>query len=190
MPNYQLGKIYKIVNDVNDKIYIGSTCQTLSSRMGGHRAVGKGLVCTSAFYSAMNTIGIDHFQIVLVKSAPCTSKEELYAIEYATAMQFQRQGITLYNSIIDGRPTKETREKMGKAIRKRGCLRHINHKANNCWNFQWGVNGQRPSKSFSIKKYGFDAAHGLALFWQEEIFPIEREDDSAFIQEIKDKLKK
>ena len=29
-PNYQYGKIYTIVNNVDDMIYIGSTCSRLS----------------------------------------------------------------------------------------------------------------------------------------------------------------
>ena len=36
--NYSLGKIYKLVSDETDDIYIGSTCQRLlSKRLGQHR---------------------------------------------------------------------------------------------------------------------------------------------------------
>ena len=39
MVNYQLGKIYKIVDNTNGNIYIGSTCKPyLSSRLAGHKA--------------------------------------------------------------------------------------------------------------------------------------------------------
>ena len=38
MPNYQLGKIYKITSSHTDLCYIGSTCEKyLSSRLGGHK---------------------------------------------------------------------------------------------------------------------------------------------------------
>ena len=38
MVNYQLGKVYKIVDNTNGNIYIGSTCEPyLSNRLGGHR---------------------------------------------------------------------------------------------------------------------------------------------------------
>jgi hypothetical protein len=38
--NYQLGKIYKIMNNINDEIYVGSTCEPiLARRLAGH--VGK-----------------------------------------------------------------------------------------------------------------------------------------------------
>lgn len=39
MVNYQLGKIYKIVDNVTGKIYIGSTCEpTLARRLVKHRS--------------------------------------------------------------------------------------------------------------------------------------------------------
>ena len=39
--NYAKGKIYKIANDIDDEIYVGSTCQSLSKRMGIHRQNAK-----------------------------------------------------------------------------------------------------------------------------------------------------
>ena len=37
MPNYQNGKIYKIINDENDLVYYGSTTVPLWQRIGNHR---------------------------------------------------------------------------------------------------------------------------------------------------------
>ena len=38
MVNYQLGKIYKLVDNTNGNIYIGSTCKPyLSSRLAAHK---------------------------------------------------------------------------------------------------------------------------------------------------------
>ncbi len=38
MVNYSLGKIYKIVDNTNNNIYIGSTCEpTLARRLASHR---------------------------------------------------------------------------------------------------------------------------------------------------------
>ena len=37
MPNYQNGKIYIILNTIDDEIYVGSTVGTLSNRMSHHR---------------------------------------------------------------------------------------------------------------------------------------------------------
>ena len=42
MVNYQLGKIYKIVDNTNNNIYIGSTCEpTLARRLSNHICVYK-----------------------------------------------------------------------------------------------------------------------------------------------------
>ena len=39
MPNFQLGKIYKIVDNTNDDVYVGSTCEpSLAKRLYGHVA--------------------------------------------------------------------------------------------------------------------------------------------------------
>ena len=35
--SYENGKVYQIVNDFSDDIYIGSTCSPLSKRLYGHK---------------------------------------------------------------------------------------------------------------------------------------------------------
>ena len=224
MVNYQNGKIYQIVNDVNSKVYIGSTCQTLCRRMSIHRAEGKLLRYKTPIYLAMHEIGVEHFRILLVQNAPCNSKEELLAIEYDVAQRYQQRGVILYNSIIDGQHSEETRAKMStahmgkvisaetrakiskihtgkvisaetrakisKAQMGRGSVRQEGYSCGNSWRFYWREDGKQKRKPFSVKKYGYDGAHGLALFYQEEMYPVEREDDSEFIDELKAKLKK
>jgi len=37
MSDYSTGKIYKIVNGIDNEIYIGSTIQTLKKRLSDHR---------------------------------------------------------------------------------------------------------------------------------------------------------
>ena len=52
MPNYKNGKIYKIVNDVDDCIYIGSTTLSLNMRMIYHRKKQKRItmqICTNTW---------------------------------------------------------------------------------------------------------------------------------------------
>jgi group I intron endonuclease len=80
-PNmYHKGKIYKIVNDINDDIYLGSTVKQLSNRMGGHRSKAKQFP-ERKIYITMNEIGIAHFKIILVESYKCETKDELRARE-------------------------------------------------------------------------------------------------------------
>lgn len=81
MVNYQQGKIYKIVNNVTDDIYIGSTSKkTLAQRMSLHR------FCVNKhpnlkIYKCMNEIGVENFKIILLESFPCETKDELRARE-------------------------------------------------------------------------------------------------------------
>ena len=38
MPDYSTGKIYKILNNIDDNVYVGSTVDTLGRRMAKHRS--------------------------------------------------------------------------------------------------------------------------------------------------------
>lgn len=75
MPDYQDGKIYVIRNSINTMVYVGSTTQTLTARMRGHRkCVHKK---ASKLYTAFAELGLDTFRIELIENFPCDSKEEL-----------------------------------------------------------------------------------------------------------------
>jgi group I intron endonuclease len=80
MSNYTNGKIYVIRNYKNDMVYIGSTIQTLSQRMGKHRSDYKRCVLknfTSKLYQAFNEYGIGEFYIELLEMFSCEGHEEL-----------------------------------------------------------------------------------------------------------------
>jgi hypothetical protein len=74
---YANGKIYKLVNNVDDKIYVGSTCGSLKLRKSGHKA--KSLLCNDRLvYKHIADIGgWDNVQIVLIEECPCENKMEL-----------------------------------------------------------------------------------------------------------------
>ena len=76
MPNYNNGKIYKIVNSIDDMIYIGSTTCRLCSRMNVHRVFAKNNH-NANLYRYMRELGITNFTIVLIENYPCSSKEHL-----------------------------------------------------------------------------------------------------------------
>lgn len=77
--------IYKIVNDINDKIYVGLTFRTIQCRFKQH-------VCDSKrntdkhrpLYNAMNKYGVEHFSVVEIEQ--CDDNEanarESYWIQY------------------------------------------------------------------------------------------------------------
>lgn len=67
---YKNGKIYKLVNNYNDKIYYGSTCCPLSKRLHRHRN-----------HKLKSVVGmVDNLydlKIILVENYPCETKEQL-----------------------------------------------------------------------------------------------------------------
>ena len=83
MVNYQQAKIYKIESNISGKIYIGSTCKkTLAERMSQHRSDYKRyLNGTYHYVSSFDILANNDYDIVLVESYPCDSKDELYSRE-------------------------------------------------------------------------------------------------------------
>ena len=80
--DYSKAKIYQLVNDITDDIYVGSTCQKLSKRMAEHRASMRSSRDNHIkLYQKMNEIGLEHFRIELIKECPCENIEQLRAIE-------------------------------------------------------------------------------------------------------------
>ena len=80
MPNYQNGKIYKIVNTEGTLTYVGSTCQSLAQRKAKHHDCYK--CWKNSKYHFVTSFKIfeddeDGCQIILLESYPCDSKIEL-----------------------------------------------------------------------------------------------------------------
>ena len=73
LKDYRKGKIYCIRNEINDDIYIGSTCQTLSQRMTQHRTdCKKDKNPNRKLYVLMNEINDkDVFYHELIEDYPC-----------------------------------------------------------------------------------------------------------------------
>ncbi len=80
---YARGKIYKIVSDNCDEIYIGSTCEpTLARRLAGHVGHYKlYLKGNFGFTSSFEILEKGNYSIVLIREYPCETKEQLYAKE-------------------------------------------------------------------------------------------------------------
>ena len=75
--------IYKIINDINDKIYVGKTDFSLEKRFREH--------CQDAFrdrnekrplYAAMRKYGIEHFKIKLIEETNNPEEREIYWIGF------------------------------------------------------------------------------------------------------------
>ena len=89
--------IYKIINDINDKVYIGKTEFSIEKRFAEH--------CRDAFrernekrplYSAMVKYGIEHFSIVLIEKTEMPEEREKYWIKYYNSFE---EG---YNATLGG----------------------------------------------------------------------------------------
>ena len=103
MSDYQKAKIYKITNDYNNDIYVGSTCDTLVKRFSYHKSdAKKENRKTRPLYSLMNNIGFERFRIELICDYPCADKYQLIQKEG----EYIRNLGTL-NKIISGRTHKE-----------------------------------------------------------------------------------
>jgi adenylate kinase family enzyme len=76
--DYTKGKIYKITNDFNDEVYIGSTCDTIVKRFSMHK---KSCLTEEKkyrpLYKLMNDIGFNRFRIELICEYPCEDKYQL-----------------------------------------------------------------------------------------------------------------
>ena len=84
MVNYQLCKIYKIVDLDSNKCYVGSTCEpTLARRLANHVSDYKQYLQgkSSNNISSFIILEMDDYDIVLLKKYACNSKDELFAHE-------------------------------------------------------------------------------------------------------------
>ena len=108
MPNYQDGKIYKIVCNITDECYIGSTCEpTVARRLAGHvnsYKRWKAGNCTKT--TSFDIIDRGDYQIFLIETYPCNSRDELTAREGQIIRKYKSE-LECVNSNIAGRTGKE-----------------------------------------------------------------------------------
>ena len=81
----KLVKIYLIFNDVNDKVYVGQTIQSLNKRFNGHCCYSKTDRSVNMYIKrAIHKYGRDKFHIKLIEECPIKelSKREKYWINY------------------------------------------------------------------------------------------------------------
>lgn len=82
MTAFSYGKIYKLISDNTDKIYIGSTCSSLTLRLIKHKhnyncfLKGKG-----SSVSSYPLLSLGNVKILLLEKFPCETKKQLNARE-------------------------------------------------------------------------------------------------------------
>ena len=103
----RIGYIYKIINDVNDKVYIGQTITSLKKRFGDHCSDARNNKSKMLIHVAMRKHGIENFHIVEVERVEADTREELleklnekeiYYIEYFQSLKH----LNGYNLTIGG----------------------------------------------------------------------------------------
>lgn len=87
-----MGYIYKIINDINQKVYIGQTKRTIERRWSEHQKYANEEDSKSKLYLAMKEIGINHFKIEPI--------EQIYGVEERNIRE--KYWIKYYNSFYDG----------------------------------------------------------------------------------------
>lgn len=82
MPDYKNGKIYKIVSNVTNDVYIGSTCSPLSQRLAEHRRKYNQYLNGKFHYiTSFKVLETNDYSIILMEDYPCEKKEQLLARE-------------------------------------------------------------------------------------------------------------
>ncbi len=78
MPDYKNGKIYKLVCDATNKIYVGSTTEKyLSTRLAKHKYDFKNREKQNKNLSSCEIFNNDNYRIELIECYECNNKYEL-----------------------------------------------------------------------------------------------------------------
>lgn len=95
----QFGCIYKIINDINDKVYVGETTRSLEDRFSEHCFDKRS---TSKIHKAIQELGWQHFKIVEIEKVPLSQifERETYWVQYYNSY---KNG---YNGTPDGQSIK------------------------------------------------------------------------------------
>ena len=94
-----MSKIYKIINDINDKVYVGKTMNTIEKRFKEHCADStRRDEENRPLYRAMNKYGIEHFSIHLIEE--CADEDASVREQYWIG--FYKGYTEGYNATIGG----------------------------------------------------------------------------------------
>jgi hypothetical protein len=103
---YNHGKIYRIVSEQTNDVYIGSTCNSLSRRIYQHKYHYKQwLNKERPQLSSFEIVQYDDCQIILIEDVCCENKNQLFARE-----RFFIESMNCCNRSIPNRTQKEYRE--------------------------------------------------------------------------------
>lgn len=103
-----MGYIYKITNEINQKVYIGLTSKSIEERWKQHIQASKNLSLNRPLYVALRKYGIENFSIKLIEEVDddFLGEREIYWITYYNSY---KNG---YNATLggDGKWTKKVKQ--------------------------------------------------------------------------------
>lgn len=110
------GKVYKITNTVNGRLYIGKTIRTLEARWRQHRADSTRY--DYPLYRAMKKYGKDKFLIILLQECETLSDLNEKELEWAQRLNsFAPNGYNLTAGTGPGADSEETKRKKSEALK-------------------------------------------------------------------------
>jgi len=184
MTETRKAKIYKIINTIDDMVYIGSTIIALSHRMGAHRGRARKVEQFNCkLHRHMSTIGIEHFKIILIKDFDFVSKEDTEKMEFEEIAKMPKEKLLNENTVYKKRSKEHIRKlsdsqrgdksvnwKYGSVFLRTG--KSSDGFAIDCWCYAHKDDTNKQKRyQFSIKKYGNDKAQQMAKDKRREIFP-------------------
>ena len=110
MPNYEAGKIYKMVCNETGCIYIGSTTQPISKRIASHKTKYKIYLNdnTKDYYSSFKIVEKNNFHYEVLENYKCCSKKELESREREYIDEYK----VIYENLLVNKyvPTRSSKE--------------------------------------------------------------------------------
>ena len=120
---YEKARIYKIVDNTNQNIYIGSTCKTLAQRLGQHRADYKRFLNEgNNNVTSFEIIKNGNYNIYLIEEFSCENIEQLRARE-----RFFIESMECVNRYIPGRTKHEYYENNKELMKEKQKKYHDNN---------------------------------------------------------------
>lgn len=108
MNKFQNGKIYKIIDNVSNMLYIGSTYKTLKQRMKQHEYnIKKYKNGKYNYCSVFKVLENNNYNIELVKLLPCENKHDLHLEEGKIIKQLRNENKNIINKCIPCQTNKE-----------------------------------------------------------------------------------
>ena len=110
MTNYQNSKIYKIVDNLTNAIYVGSTCKSLEQRLNQHIANNKSFKAGvyPNYVTVFKILDNNDYKIELIENYPCATKQDLNIREGQIIKEYKNKKWNVVNRNIAGQTNKQS----------------------------------------------------------------------------------